>query len=151
MIELSYEMTFRERIEGPLGPAVGSPRRVCWKVAQATLIGSRVKATLAMPETDWMRIGNDGNRRPDQHAQLLTDDGVLILMRYDVGIVRADAAFTAALTSGAATDFATQYMYMVPQFEVSDRKYSWLTDNLFIGRGRLAGPKQIEYAVHRIA
>jgi len=29
MIDLEYEMTFAERIEGPLGPTTGSPARLC--------------------------------------------------------------------------------------------------------------------------
>ncbi len=32
--ELSYEMTFRERVEGPLGPTSGFPGRVCWKIVR---------------------------------------------------------------------------------------------------------------------
>jgi hypothetical protein len=39
---------------------------------------------------------------------------------------------------------------MVPQFEAATSDYAWLTRSLFVGRGRLAGPKQIEYQVHRI-
>lgn len=35
MIDLEYEMTFAERIEGPLGPTTGSPARLCWKIAEA--------------------------------------------------------------------------------------------------------------------
>jgi hypothetical protein len=35
MIDLAYEMTFAERIEGSLGPTTGSPARLCWKIAEA--------------------------------------------------------------------------------------------------------------------
>ena len=49
MLELEYEMTFAERIEGPLGPTTGSPPRLCWQVAEATLAGPRITASLAMP------------------------------------------------------------------------------------------------------
>jgi Protein of unknown function (DUF3237) len=31
------------------------------------------------------------------------------------------------------------------RFEVGDDSYRWLTGSLFLGRGRLAGPKRIEY------
>jgi hypothetical protein len=41
MLELKYEMTFAERIEGPLGPTTGSPPRLCWQVPEATLAGRR--------------------------------------------------------------------------------------------------------------
>jgi hypothetical protein len=48
MIDLEYEMTFTERIEGALGPTTGSPARLCWKIAEATLAGPRITASLAM-------------------------------------------------------------------------------------------------------
>ena len=54
MIDLEYEMTFAERIEGPLGPTTGSPARLCWKIAEASLAGPRITASLAMPGTDWI-------------------------------------------------------------------------------------------------
>ena len=41
-------------------------------------------------------------------------------------------------------------MCMTPQFEVSNDSYDWLTQSLFIGRGRLAGPKRIEYELYRV-
>jgi hypothetical protein len=92
-MQLEYEMTFRERIEGPLGPTVGLPARLVWQVAEASLTGPRISATLAMPGTDWLRLGSDGIRRQDQRAQFLADDGVLILLRYDTGLIRGDRRF----------------------------------------------------------
>jgi hypothetical protein len=45
-LELEYEMTYAETIEGPLGPSSGSPHgeRVCWQIASATLRGPRIRA-----------------------------------------------------------------------------------------------------------
>lgn len=93
MMELAYEMTFWERIAGPLGPTSGTPDRLCWQVAEATLSGPRLSATLAMPGVDWIRVEADGTRRQDQRTQFLTDDGALILMRYDTAIIRGTEAF----------------------------------------------------------
>jgi hypothetical protein len=150
MLELDYEMTYKERIEGPLGPTTGSPRRLCWKVAEATLVGPRIHATLAMPGVDWIRLGSDGIRRQDQRAQFLTQDGALVLLHYDTAVIRGGRTFLAALDNGDETAFADQYICMAPQFEVGSRAYEWLTQSLFIARGRLAGPKQIEYQIHRV-
>ena len=149
MIDLEYEMTFAERIEGPLGPTTGAPARLCWQVAEATLAGPRISASLAMPGTDWIRTDADGMRRPDQRTQFVTADGTLVLMRYDAALIRGDEKFTGALASGRETTFAEQYMYMTPQFDISDDSYGWLTRHLFIGRGRLAGPQRIEYELYR--
>jgi hypothetical protein len=62
MIELEYEMTYTETIEGPLRPTTGSPlgERICWQVTAGTPRGARINATLAMPRTDWIRLGGDG-------------------------------------------------------------------------------------------
>jgi hypothetical protein len=60
-------------------------------------------------------------------------------MRYDAALIRGDEEFARAPASGRETTYAAQYMYMTPQFEVSHDTYDWLTQSLFIGRGRLAG------------
>ena len=115
MLELEYEMTFAEWIEGPLGPTTGSPPRLCWKVSEATLAGPRITASLAMPGIDWIRVDSNGIRRQDQRTQFLTDDGTLILMRYDAALIRGDEEFSLALASGRETAFADQYMCMTPR------------------------------------
>jgi Protein of unknown function (DUF3237) len=147
---LEYEMTFAERIEGPLGPTIGSPPRMCWQIAEATLTGPRITASLAMPGIDWIRVDDGGVRGQDQHMQFLTKDGTLILVRYDAALIRADEQFSQALASGRETSFAGQCMRMTPQFHLSNHAYDWLTHNLFSGRGRLSGPKQIEYELYRV-
>ncbi len=152
MIALEYEMTYAETIDGPLGPTVGSPlgERVCWQVTTATLRGPRIAATSSVPGTDWIRLGADGVRRPDLRAQLVTDDGELILLRYDVALIRSSQRFLVALAAGEATEFADQYMRMSPQFEVGGGRYAWLRESLFLGRGRLTGPDAIAYELYRV-
>jgi hypothetical protein len=103
-----------------------------------------------MPGVDLMRIGPDGIRRPDLRVQLVTDDGDLVLFRYDVAVIRSTERFLAALAAGEATEFDDQYMRMAPQFEVGGDRYAWLRENLFVGRGRLTGRKAIAYELYRI-
>ena len=103
-----------------------------------------------MPGVDLMRVGPDGLRRPDLRAQLLTDDGELVLFRYDVGVIRATPRFVTALEVGEATEFEDQYMRMAPVFEVGADRYAWLRESVFIGRGRLAGPLAITYEIYRV-
>jgi hypothetical protein len=152
MIELEYAMTYAETINGPLGPTTGAPLgdRLCWQVDTATLRGPKIDATLAMPGVDWIRLGPDGIRRQDLRAQLMTDDGELVLFSYDLAVIRSSGRFLSALSSGEATDFDDQYMRIAPRFEVSAGRYSWLTESLFLGRGRLAGALAIEYDIHRV-
>ena len=152
MIALEYEMTHRETIEDPIGPTSGSPlgERICWQIATASLAGPRISAALAMPGTDWIRLGADGIRRPDLHAQLLTDDGELILFQYDRALIRSTERFLTALENGLATKFEDQYMRIAPRFEVSNGRYAWLTENLFLGQGRLSGPRHVTYDIYRV-
>lgn len=152
MIELEYEMTYAETIEGPLGPTTNSPlgERLCWRITTATLRGPRIDATLAMPGIDWIRLGPDGIRRPDLRAQLVTTDGELILFSYDLALIRSSQRFLAALASAQATTFDDQYMRIAPQFEVSAGRYAWLGESLFIGSGRLTGPNAIAYEIYRV-
>jgi hypothetical protein len=152
MIELHYEMTYEETIAGPVGRTTGSPlgERVCWTIETARLHGPRIEATLATPGVDLMRVGSDGIRRPDLHAQLITDDGELVLFRYDVGVIRSTERFLAALAAGQATEFEDQYMRIAPCFEVGADRYRWLRESLFVGRGRLDGPQKIIYELYRV-
>jgi Protein of unknown function (DUF3237) len=152
MIALEYEMTYAETIDGPLGPTSGSPlgERLCWQVTSATLRGPRIDATLAMPGIDWIRLGPDGIRRQDLRVQLLRDDGELILFRYDLALIRSNERFLSALASGEATEVGDQYMRIAPQFEVGAGRYAWLTESLFLGRGRLTGPRAIAYELYRV-
>ncbi len=151
MIDLVYEMTYEETIAGPLGSTKGSPlgERLCWTVETARLQGPRIEAALAMPGVDLMRMGSDGMRRPDLRAQLMTDDGELILLGYDVALIRPSERFLTALMAGEATEFGDQYMRIAPRFEVAAGRYAWLGESLFLGRGRLSGPKSITYEIYR--
>lgn len=152
MIKLEYEMTYREKIEGPIGPTKGSPfgDRICWQVASGTLEGPRISAEIAMPGIDWIRLGPDGIRRQDLRAQLVTDGGAAILFHYNAALIRSNEIFLDALAKGSATSWEDQYMRIIPEFDVGAGAYSWLTENLFIGEGRLVGPKEIEYAIYRV-
>lgn len=151
-MKLEPEMTYLETIDGPWGPTTGSPfgERLCWQVWSARLVGPRIDARLAMPGHDWIRIGPDGIRRQDLRVTMTTTDGAVIMLRYDVALIRESSKFLAALNSGAATDYDDQYMRIAPVFDTGAAEYSWLTENLFIGEGRLAGARQIEYSIYRV-
>jgi hypothetical protein len=41
-------------------------------------------------------------------------------------------------------------MRMAPHFEVATGRYDWLREHLFIARGRLVGPRAIEYEIYRV-
>ena len=66
MIELEYEMTYAETIEGPLGPTTGGPlgERLCWQVAAATLRGPRIDAALTIPASTGFGSAPTGSGGP---------------------------------------------------------------------------------------
>lgn len=151
-MRLAPEMTYRETIQGPWGPTSGSPlgARLCWQVTSAELVGARIRAHLAMPGADWIRLGPDGIRRQDQRLTFVTGDNAVILLSYDNALIRENPAFLTALRTGGETSVDDQYMRMVAQFDTGDERYSWLTRSLFIGEGRVAGDHRIEYVIHRL-
>lgn len=67
-----------------------------------------------------------------------------------MGVIRATQRFLAALGADEATEFGDQYMRMAPVFEVGADRYAWLRENVFVGRGRLAGPLAITYEIYRV-
>ena len=96
------------------------------------------------------RLGVDGIRRQDLRVPLTTGDGTTILLHYDTGLIRSTEVFLQALADGSETKMSDQYMRAIPEFIVGGDKYAWLNEYLFVAEGRLAGPKEIEYAMYRI-
>lgn len=41
-------------------------------------------------------------------------------------------------------------MRMVARFDTGAPRYRWLTQSLFVGEGRTAGPRAIEYRIYRV-
>jgi hypothetical protein len=149
--DLDFEMTYAVRTTHPLEPTVGAPfgAKQFWQVSEATLDGARVKAHLAGTGIDWMSVSSDGYWRPDVHAQLITDDGAVILMHY-TGLVQQTERFAAAADADQPTDWADQYMRLAVCFETGAQQYLWLNTSLYIAKGRLLGTGHIEYEVYRV-
>jgi hypothetical protein len=149
-MRLERVMTYRCVTRGPIEVAGESGGQQIWEVAEAALEGDRIRATLAAPGSDWMRVGADGFWRPDVRVAFLTDDGAAVTLRYR-GLVQQTDAFIAAATNDGETGWDDQYMRMHLVFETGAQKYRWLTESLFVARGRLLGTGRIEYEVYRLA
>jgi hypothetical protein len=151
VMSLVPEFRYRVRTTTPLGPTDGSPhgRTQYWQVAEAELEGPRIRARLAAPGSDWMRMTPDGFWRPHVQAAFVTDTDDLILMSY-TGLVEQTEAFVAAAEENRETAFADQYMRLVLTFDTGAPAYRWLTTGIFVAAGRLLGTGRIEYAVHRV-
>ena len=151
MISFERAMTYRVKVRGPLAPTVGAPLGEVqyWEMTDAWLDGPRIRARAAMPGGDWMRVGLDGLWRPDVRVQFTTDDGVTVLLHYS-GLVKPTPRFLQAASDGAATAFEDQYLRQVMRFETGDPRYLWITQEIYVAEGRLAGPSELEYAVYAL-
>jgi Protein of unknown function (DUF3237) len=151
MIAFEKEMTYRVKVRGPLTSTAGAPLGEVqyWEMSEAWLDGPLIKARSAMPGGDWMRIGQDGLWRPDVRVQFATDDGVTVLLHYS-GLVKPNPRFTRAAADGAATSFDDQYLRQVMRFETGDPRYLWITQEIYVAEGRLAGPSELEYDVYTL-
>lgn len=150
MISLRHEMVYTLDVEGPLdAPGDADARHRWWQMSRATLAGPRISASTPMPGIDWFAPDRDGFGRPHVRLPFRTDDGALVLLEYR-GVVQATDAFTAAVAADRPTAWSDQYMRMALLFETTSDRYRWLTQSLFIARGRLTGTKQIEYDVYRV-
>jgi Protein of unknown function (DUF3237) len=151
VLGLQYEMTYRFKVRGPLPATDGSPRgaRQYWEMTEGTLRGDRINATIAMPGGDWHLVSSDRFGRPDVRVQFMTEDGAPILLHY-TGLVERTDAFNRAADTGGSNGWDDQYMRMFMTFETGVGRYGWLNQHLFLARGRLAGPAEIEYEIYRV-
>ena len=74
-MELTQEFIYRVKTTGPLKTTKGSPvgERNYWIVSDAQIDGPRIKARIAAPGSDWMRVADDGFWRPDVRVPFQTD------------------------------------------------------------------------------
>lgn len=151
-LQLEFAMTYRLQVRGPLASTDGSPnspRTQYWEMSKATLEGPSIRATTPMSGIDWFTPSADGYGRPHVRLPFMTDDGALVLLEYR-GVAQASPAFTRAVESDSPTQWTDQYMRMALSFDTTSARYAWLTQNLFIARGRLLGAKTLEYEVFRV-
>lgn len=151
MIRLEHEMDFVVNVSGPVSTTAGSPlgERVYWEMTDGLLSGPRISARVAMPGGDWLHVGGDGYWRPNVRMQLRSHDDALILLQYS-GLVQQTDKLKRAADSGLPTQYPDHYMRMLFRFDTGAEKYLWLNQHLFLAEGRLAGPKQIEFAIYRV-
>jgi hypothetical protein len=152
-LDLEFAMTYRLWVRGPMEGSDGSPqnpRTQFWEMSRATLEGPGIRATTTLPGIDWFTPMTDGYGRPHVQLTFLTDDGALVLLEYR-GVVHASQAFQRAVENDTSTEWGDQYMRMALTFDTTSSRYAWLTQSLFLARGRLRAAKELEYEVYRVA
>ena len=145
--ECSYIATLKPALQigaGPFG------MRNFFEVTGGTVEGKRLKGKILTGGGDWLLVGPDGYGRLDVRAQFLTDDGALVYVQYNYGLVEMSGKVTDALAKGMSTDYGDQYFRTAPRFETGDPRYAWLNQSVFVAEGRVH-PGAVEYKVYRVA
>ena len=97
--------------------------------------GDRLRGTVqAGPGGDWLLMRNDGVLALDVRITLQTDDDQLIYMSYK-GMRHGPKDVLDRLNRGEKVDPKTYYFRMVPLFETSSEKYSWLNKMIAVATG----------------
>jgi hypothetical protein len=148
-IELEHVFDYVAELKPPVSMGPGPyGTRTYFEVTGGEVSGPKLRGTVLSGGGDWALIGPDGWARVDVRGQLQTEDGVVVYMSYR-GVLELNEAIQQALAPGAETGFDDQYFRTTPQFETGDARYRWLTQSVFVARGR-AHPKGVAYEVFRV-
>jgi hypothetical protein len=111
--------------------------------------GPRVNGEVLRGGGDWALAGSDGFARLDVRGHVRTDDGAFLYISY-VGLIELNEPMLAALASGGDTGFDDQYFRITPRVETGDERYRWMTESVFVGRGRTTSGPGVAYEVFRV-
>jgi hypothetical protein len=148
MIELDHVCDYYALLEPPVPIGAGPyGTRMFAQVRGGEVSGPRLNGTVLSGGGDWALIGEDGFARLDVRGQIQTHDGAFIYTTYE-GVIELNEPMREAIASGGETTFDDQYIRTTPRFETGDERYRWLTQSVFLARGR-AYPGGIAYQVFR--
>lgn len=149
MMQLEHVFTYSapvvsmRRVGGPYGN-----RRVA-SCGPGTVSGPRLNGKVLGGAQDWLLDGPDGWGRPDVRVLFQTDDGVVIYSSY-LGVIEYNEKYQEAVRLGTDTAFEDTYFRSSPRFETDDPRYIWLTQSVFVGRGRLLSGPQVCWEIYRV-
>jgi hypothetical protein len=132
--ELLYEIEFTldsiiDVGKTPLG------KRVIYPVTGGVFEGPKLKGKVLPVGADWLVELESGIRKLDVNVVLETDDGAIIYVTY-TGFYHTN-------------DDGSVYFRIIPIFETSSEKYSWLNHTISVGIGR-SKKGGVEYTVYAI-
>jgi hypothetical protein len=96
--------------------------------------GQRLSGEVLGGGSDWQTLRPDGSTHLNVRLHLKTDDGALILARYQ-GLRHGPAGVMHKLAAGETVDPADYYFRINPMFETASGTYGWLNRILAIGTG----------------
>jgi hypothetical protein len=123
--------------------------RMFYEVSGGEVSGPKLNGKAMSGGGDWVLIGNDGFARLDVRGQIETADGATVYMTYS-GVMELNERMAKAAATGGETAFDDQYFRITPHFETGDERYRWLTQSVFVGRGRAHPGPGVAYEVFRV-
>ena len=127
---MSLELSFLGRLTIEIDdhtrlPGCPSGDRLVGTSTRYRFDGDRIRgAARSTPATDWVTVRAGGLGTVDARMLLETDDGALILVRYEGRIVYSENGAT---------------VIIAPTFETNDERYDWLNSVQAIGKGQRVG------------
>lgn len=152
---LEYALEVRLRLKRPrleLKPLPVGGARLSVQIESGEFEGKDMRGTVLPGGGEWPHVRTDGVFCFDARYQLLTDDGVVILIQ-NRGYRYADAEVADRLWKlppGETVSPDAYYMRCQTHFETAPGKYDWLCRHVFIGVGeRLEVGNRIRYYIVR--
>ena len=131
------------RVGGPYGK-----RRIA-RCGGGTVNGPKLNGEVLEGAHDWILDGPDGWGRIDVRVQFRTHDGCVIYAQY-LGVLEYNEKYQAAVRDGCETTFEDIYFRSTPRFETDDPRYIWLTQSVFVGRGRILPGFSVFWEIYRV-
>ena len=97
---------------------------------------------------DWQLLRSDGVSEIDARYLLLAEDGTLITIE-NKGLRHGPAEIMERIARGEEVNEGDYYFRSVPVFETSNKKYEWLTKNIFIATG-IRKPDKVLISVWKV-
>jgi len=123
-------------------------RRVAY-CGSGPIHGPRLNGEVLEGGHDWVLDGADGWGRVDVRAQFKSHDGAVIYAQY-MGVVEQSEKYKLAASSQGETAFEDLYFRSAPRYETGDPRYAWMTQSVFVGRGRFLAGRRVYWEIYRV-
>ncbi|MEO8280596.1 MAG: DUF3237 domain-containing protein [Ideonella sp.] len=130
-----------------IGQVNGGRRRVI-PILGGELRGPQVSGRVLEAGADFQLVQPDGVADLDARYVIQLDDGTNVFVA-NRAMRRASLEVTEKLVRGEAVDPALVYFRCMPRFEVTEGRWRWLAESLFVGTG-VRRPDTVEMAFYRL-
>ena len=132
-LEFAFELKIHVARPEEVGVTAKGTRKIV-AITGGSFEGPDIKGVIVPGGYDWQLIRTDGVAEIDARYVLKTDDGALITI-VNKGLRHGPADVMQRLAKGEVVDPSLYYFRSVVSFETGEKKYDWLTKNMFMATG----------------